>query len=60
MIRTGAVLAAWYLWPQHRYVVIPAVIAVLYLIAIIILVTRSRDAATLEAGRSGSLAPGAN
>jgi hypothetical protein len=41
--RTGAVLAAWYLWPGHRYVVIPAVIVVLYAFAIVILVNRPRD-----------------
>jgi hypothetical protein len=41
--RTGAVLAAWYLWPGDRYVVIPAVIVVLYAFAIVILVNRPRD-----------------
>ena len=41
--RTGAVLAAWYLWPAHRYVVIPAVIVLLYALAIVILVNRARD-----------------
>ena len=40
--RAGAVLAAWYLWPEHRYVVIPAVIVVLYALAIVILVNRPR------------------
>jgi hypothetical protein len=40
--RAGAVLAAWYLWPGHRYVVIPAVIVVLYALAIVILVNRPR------------------
>ncbi len=40
--RTGAVLAAWYLWPAHRFVVIPAVIVVLYLFAIVVLVNRPR------------------
>jgi hypothetical protein len=46
--RTGAVLAAWYLWPAHRYVVIPAVIAVLYAFAIVILVNRPRDDPNLK------------
>ena len=41
--RTSAVLAVWYLWPGHRYVVIPAVIVVLYAFAIVILVNRPRD-----------------
>jgi len=44
--RTGAVLAAWYLWPAHRYVVIPAVIVALYAFAIIILVNRTRAVLT--------------
>jgi hypothetical protein len=41
--RTGAILAAWYLWPGERYVVIPAVIVVLYAFAIVILMSRRRD-----------------
>jgi hypothetical protein len=40
--RTGAILAAWYLWPAHRYVVIPMVIVALYAVAIMILVNRRR------------------
>jgi hypothetical protein len=43
LARTGAVLAAWYLWPGQRYVVIPAVIVVLYALAIVILMNRPRD-----------------
>ena len=43
--RTGAVLGAWYLWPGHRYTVIPAVIVVLYALAIAILMNRPRGPA---------------
>lgn len=42
--RTVLVLAAWYLFPAHRFVVIPAVIVFLYLISIYVLATRKRPA----------------
>ena len=38
--RTVLVVAAWYLFPRHRFVVIPAVIVVIYLISIYVLATR--------------------
>ena len=38
--RTVLVVAAWYLFPQHRFVAIPAVIVVIYLISIFVLATR--------------------
>ena len=41
--RTVLVLLAWYAFPMHRYVVIPAVIVVLYLITIYVLATRQRE-----------------
>jgi hypothetical protein len=47
VVRTGAILAAWYAWPAQRFVVIPAIIVALYLVAIIILVKRPRP------GRAG-------
>ncbi len=38
--RTVLVLAAWYLWPEQRFVVIPAVIVAVYLASIAMLVAR--------------------
>ncbi len=38
--RTVLVVAAWYLFPQHRFVAIPAVIVIIYLITIFVLATR--------------------
>jgi hypothetical protein len=40
--RTVLVLVAWYLFPEHRFVAIPAVIVVIYLITIYVLVRRRR------------------
>jgi hypothetical protein len=40
--RTVLVTAAWYLFPAYRFVVIPAVIVVIYLVTIYLLATRSR------------------
>ncbi len=40
--RTVLILAAWYLFPDHRFVVIPAVIVALYLGAIAVLEARWR------------------
>lgn len=37
LVRTGMVLAAWYLWPEARFVAIPAVIVAIYLITIFVL-----------------------
>jgi hypothetical protein len=42
VVRTGAVVTAWYLWPAHRFVIIPAVIVVLYALAIVVLLNRPR------------------
>ena len=38
--RTVLVVAAWFLFPDHRFVVIPAVIVIIYLISIVALATR--------------------
>ncbi len=38
--RTVLVVAAWYLFPQHRFVAIPAVIVIIYLVTIFVLATR--------------------
>jgi hypothetical protein len=40
--RTVLVLAAWYLFPAHRFVVIPAVIVAIYLVTIYALMARPR------------------
>jgi hypothetical protein len=40
--RTILIVAAWYLLPAHRFVVIPAVIVVIYLVTIYVLWTRPR------------------
>lgn len=45
--RTVLVLAAWYLFPEHRFVVIPAVIVALYLVTIAALVLRWRNINTV-------------
>jgi len=34
---------AWYLFPDHRFVVIPAVIVVIYLVTIYVLAKRPRS-----------------
>jgi hypothetical protein len=40
--RTVLVLAAWYVFPRHRFVVIPAVIVAIYLVTIFVLAQRAR------------------
>ena len=40
LARTVLVVAAWFLFPDYRFVLIPAVIVVVYLISIPVLVTR--------------------
>lgn len=40
--RTLLVLATWYLFPAHRFVVVPAVIVAVYLVTIVVLVRRWR------------------
>ena len=42
--RTVLVVAAWYLFPGYRFVVIPAVIVAVYLVTIYVLLTRPRPA----------------
>ena len=43
--RTVLVASAWFLFPDHRFVVIPALIVIVYLISIVALATRQlRDA----------------
>lgn len=42
--RTILVTAAWFLLPAHRFTVIPVVIVFIYLVSIVILLHRARDA----------------
>jgi hypothetical protein len=41
--RTVLTVAAWYVFPAHRFVAIPAVIVAIYLVTIAILVRRTRE-----------------
>lgn len=41
--RTVTILAAWYLFPEHRFVVIPAIIVAIYIVTIIVLERRWRE-----------------
>jgi len=41
--RTVLIVAAWYLFPDHRFVVIPALIVVIYLVTIYVLAKRPRS-----------------
>jgi len=41
--RTALVLAAWYLFPGDRFVAVPAVIVVIYLMTIFVLLRRPRE-----------------
>ncbi|HEY4362220.1 MAG TPA: hypothetical protein VGN17_14690 [Bryobacteraceae bacterium] len=43
--RTALVVAAWYVFPAHRFVVIPAIIVAIYLVTIAVLVRRERPPA---------------
>ena len=38
--RTVLIMAAWFLFPDHRFVIIPVVIVVMYVITIVALATR--------------------
>lgn len=40
--RTVLIFVVWYLFPAHRFVVIPAVIVAIYLVTLYVLATRSR------------------
>lgn len=40
--RTVLIVAAWYLFPEHRFVVIPAIIVATYLVTIVVLMKRPR------------------
>ncbi len=42
VVRTISILTCWYLFPDHRFVVIPFVIVILYLFVIVVLERRWR------------------
>jgi hypothetical protein len=44
VVRTGSIVAAWYLFPSRRFVVIPVIIVTVYAITIVILERRWRAA----------------
>lgn len=43
IVRTVLLVAAWYLWPEHRFVVLPAIIVGIYLITLFVLMQRDRQ-----------------
>lgn len=51
--RTVLVTAAWFLFPDHRFVVIPAAIVVVYLISIFALATRRLPASAQKRAADG-------
>lgn len=42
IVRTVLLLAAWYLWPEQRFTVLPAIIVAIYVVTIIVLTQRER------------------
>lgn len=48
--RTISVVAAWFLFPDHRFIVIPVIIVVIYLISIVMLATRKLPVARASGG----------
>jgi hypothetical protein len=54
LVRTVAVVAAWYVWPMQRFVIIPAVIVVLYAAAIAVLLNRQRPTTVPTASATSS------
>lgn len=42
--RTISILVAWYMFPDHRFVIIPAVIVFIYIITLIVLEKRYKEA----------------
>ena len=41
--RTILIVAAWYAFPSQRFVIIPAIIVIVYLITLLVLTTRHRE-----------------
>ncbi len=42
IVRTLALVIAWYAWPEHRFQVLPAIIVIIYIITLLVLVRRRR------------------
>ena len=42
-------LLAWYLWPDQRFVVLPAIIVAVYVVTLVVLVRRPRRLPALAA-----------
>ena len=49
VVRTAGIVAAWYLFPDERFVAVPGVIVAVYLVSIYVLASRPR-AVPVEAG----------
>jgi hypothetical protein len=49
--RTALIVAAWFSFPDHRFVVIPAIIVFVYVITIIALATRRLPEPASPVGR---------
>lgn len=45
--RTALVVTAWYLFPAHRFVVVPALIVAVYVVTIFVLARRPRTNVTM-------------
>ncbi|AVP96655.1 hypothetical protein C7S18_05300 [Ahniella affigens] len=43
IVRTLLLVVAWYLWPEHRFTVLPAIIVCIYLVTLIALARRQRQ-----------------
>lgn len=56
--RTVLVLAAWYVWPQDRYVAVPLVIVALYGVTIVVLERRYRAIRRADGGVAAHVAIG--
>lgn len=49
MARTLGLVVAWYLWPDHRFVVLPAIIVAVYAVTLVVLARRMRALPALPA-----------
>ena len=47
--RTLGLVVAWYLWPDHRFVVLPAIIVAVYAVTLVVLARRKRALPALAA-----------
>ena len=43
LVRTVLIVAAWYLFPSHRQVIIPAIVVTVYLVTLCVLINRQRE-----------------